>query len=172
MTAEVIIVPFHKEVSGPVIFLAGPIQGAPNWQANAVDYMKSRSSDIHIASPRGDYSAIKFNYDAQIDWETKYLNRASQEGVLLFWLAKEDKHDCNRAYAQTTRYELAEWITKHQYNKNIRLSVGIEPGFTGERYIRKRIGQDCPQINIHSSLEETCDNALLLLKSSMKGGVN
>lgn len=156
----IIVVPEIKEIDGQLVFLAGPIQGAEDWQRKAIDLISRRCPSFNIASPRGDYSKRKFDYDVQVDWETHYLALASKSGAILFWLAKEKEHICDRAYAQTTRFELAEWMTKYNFNKNINLSVGIEPGFSGERYLRKRIGQDCSEIVIYSTLEDVCENII------------
>jgi hypothetical protein len=161
---EIIIVPEYKSYSGPLIFLAGPVQGAEDWQRRAIDLINAKNQRANVASPRGDYSNKKFDYNTQVDWESYHLSQAGREGVILFWLAKEQKHDCKRAYAQTTRYEIAEWVTKHQYDPNIKIAVGIEPGFTGERYIRKRLEEDCPDLAISSTLEDVCQKAISLLK--------
>ncbi|MBI4854122.1 MAG: hypothetical protein HY819_20185 [Acidobacteria bacterium] len=73
----------------------------------------------------------------------------------MFWLAKEITHTCDRAYAQTTRFELGEWKARYDQGK-IKLVLGIEEGFSNSRYIRRRFSQDCPSVKICSSLEETC----------------
>ena len=159
-----IIVPDYKEVTGPLVFLAGPIQGAEDWQRAAIEEL-SKYPAINIASPRGDYSNRKFDYDIQVDWETHHLNQAARYGGILFWLAKEKEHICNRSFAQTTRFELAEWVTKYGQDKNIRLAIGIEPGFSGERYMRKRIGQDHPEIQIYSKLEDVCSDIVRKVQS-------
>jgi hypothetical protein len=101
----------------------------------------------------------KYVYEKQVDWETHYLNKAASIGAIMFWLAKEVNHSCDRAYAQTTRFELAEWKVRYQRD-NIKLIVGIEEGFTGARYIRHRFSQDCPNIPICKNLEETCQQAI------------
>ena len=159
MAGKILIAPDYESVAGKLIFLAGPIQGAEDWQKKAISLITDGNESISIASPRGGYEYRKFDYDTQVNWETFYLNRAAQEGLILFWLAKEKEHSCDRSYAQTTRYELAEWLTKHQQNPDIKLAIGIEPGFTGERYIRKRIGEDCPELRIESTLEAVCKSA-------------
>jgi hypothetical protein len=58
--------------------------------------------------------------------------------VIMFWLAGETNHAYDRAYAQTTRFELGEAVTRHRLEK-IRVVVGIEKGFTNEKYIRHTI---------------------------------
>jgi len=152
--------PDYHDVTGQLVFLAGPIQGAEDWQAKAIEFLTRGNHALNIASPRGDYSKRAFDYNTQVDWETHYLNLAAKTGAILFWLAREQEHMCDRAFAQTTRFELAEWATKSLINPDLRLSIGIEPGFTGERYIRRRLGQDHPSIVVYSTLEDVCRDVL------------
>jgi len=156
----IIYVPDYKEIKSPLIFLAGPIQGAEDWQEKAIKKISESNPGLSIASPRGDYSKRKFDYNTQVDWETYHLNQAAKTGTILFWLAKEKEHICSRAYAQTTRFELSEWATKQQVNKDLKLAIGIEPGFSGERYIRRRLNQDYPPLPIHSTLDKVCEEAI------------
>lgn len=100
-------------------------------------------------------------FNKQVDWETKYLEKAGGNGVILFWLAKQAKNIPGRAYAQTTRWELATWKERHK-TKGAKLVVGIEEGFSGARYIRKKLMEECPNIPLLTSLEETCKRALAL----------
>jgi hypothetical protein len=150
-------------LTGPTIFLAGPIQGAPDWQSDAITILQELVPGVHITNPRREYLDGEFNYEAQVDWETHYLNRAGQDGVVLFWLAKEQTHNCERAYAQTSRFELAEWKLRFEY-EDIKLAVGIERGFSNERYIRRRFSQDCPSVWIESELADVCAGAVRLLE--------
>lgn len=160
---EVIIAPEHRETDRPVIFLAGPIQGAPEWQTEAIRIIASLAPEVIIATPRRQRSS-NFNYDEQVEWETEYLNRAAENGVILFWLANEVESIPGRVYAQTTRFEISEWKYRHQRD-GVNLAVGIEAGFVGDRYIRKRFTNDCPDITIHDTLEATCRQALTLLNA-------
>ena len=82
----------------------------------------------------------------------------------MFWLAKEFEHNCKRAYAQTTRFELAEWKMRHEY-EGAKLVVGVEEGFTGAKYIKRRFPQDCPEVPLCSTLEETCREAVKLART-------
>ena len=167
MTGKILIAPEYKTIYGPLIFLAGPIQGAYVWHEQAIDTIQSLDNRINIASPRrrakheGEFTQDMYN--EQVDWETHHLRRAGKEGAVLFWLAKEHEHVCYRAYAQTSRFELAEWKMRHERDK-INLVVGIEEGFTGYRYIRRRFSQDCPDVPILSTLEETCEKAVELVR--------
>jgi len=152
-------------VEGGVIFLAGPIQGASLWQEDAARIIGALDDGIIIACPRRNvFDGGDFRYQSQIDWETHYLRLAGRRGVVLFWLAKEHKHDCDRAYAQTSRFELGEWKVRHERD-GAKLVLGIEPGFTNERYIHHRMAQDCPEVAIHESLDEACRAAIRLFHS-------
>lgn len=167
MNQEILIAPEYKELSGPSIFLAGPIQGAPDWQADAIEILKKMSSEIHITSPRrptrafGEFS--EKDYHAQVEWEHHYLDYAAEHGVILFWLAKEAKQIAGRAYAQTTRFELGEAIARH-YLKGIKVVVGIEEGFSNARYLRKTINTKAPNVPILDTLEATCRAAVDMTK--------
>lgn len=162
MNSRLILPPNIVELKGPLIFLAGPIQGAANWQGEAVDILHRLEPKVFVASPRKDCLDDTFVYAAQVDWETRYLNQAARQGAILFWLARETEHHCHRAYAQTTRFELGEWKSRHEQG-GAKLAVGIEEGFSNARYIRRRLAQDCPDISIGDSLEATCKNALALI---------
>ena len=163
MKGKVISPPNHVDLKGPVIFLAGPIQDADKWQDDAIKIIQKNAPELNIASPRRDYLDEKFVYEKQVDWETHYLRRAAKKGVILFWLAKEFEHNCERAYAQTSRFEIAEWKERH-IRDNCKLVIGIEEGFTGARYIKRRFSQDCSDVPICSTLKETCMKAIELLK--------
>jgi hypothetical protein len=158
MSGQLILPPNYLDVSGPVVFLAGPIQGA-NWQPTAIEYLQKTTLELNIACPRRDYLANEFIYEKQVDWETYYLRKAAHTGVIMFWLAKELVHFCDRAYGQTSRFELAEWKVRYERD-NVKLVLGIEEGFSGSRYIRRRFAQDCPNIAIYSTLEETCQQVV------------
>ena len=145
----------YGTVGEPLIFLAGPIQGARNWQADAIKILEGLVPFTKIANPRREYVDGTFRYEAQVDWETHHLWLAGQNGVILFWLEREETHDPKRAYAQTTRVEFGEWMVKHQKD-GARLVVGIDEGFSGAKYFRHRLGNECPKVKICSSLEEAC----------------
>jgi hypothetical protein len=153
------------------VFLAGPIQGAADWQADAISYLTASAPTLNIASPRRWYLPGTFDYGAQVDWETHHLRRAAENGVILFWLAAEREHDCNRSYAQTTRFELAEWKIRHERD-GVLIVVGIEEGFSGAPYIRRRLAQDCPAVPVVTSLEEACDRTVKQLAARQTAKLN
>lgn len=165
MNERLVVAPDYIDPGYPLIFLAGPIQQTWDWQSKAVKIILSSDPKVWVANPR---RPIKISgdlppkdYEIQVDWETNYLRKAAATGSILFWLAKETEHRCDRAYAQTTRAELFEWKVKHQIDRTS-LVIGIEEGFSGAKYIRHRLEQDCPMVTILDSLEETCQRAINL----------
>jgi hypothetical protein len=155
----------YPALSGPLVFLAGPIKGAPLWQTEAIQLLGEFSPELHIATPRRQYQPGEFQFEGQVDWETHHLRYAGKNGVILFWLANELQHQCDRAYAQTTRFELAEWKVRHERD-GARLVVGIDSRFTGAKYIRQRLEQDCPAVSICDTLAESCRIAAALCRQT------
>ncbi len=157
--------PEQQPVSRPLIFLGGPIQGAPDWQKQAIAFISAEAPDIDIASPRrptvteGEFAEDE--YMKQVNWEHEHLAMAAMRGVTLFWLAAEAEHVPGRSYAQTTRFELGEAVTAHRYG-GTSVVVGIEKGFTNARYLRFTIGKKAPSIPLCDTLEDTCRQAIAL----------
>ena len=160
--SRVILPPHYPDPAGPLVFLAGPIQGAAVWQSEAAAHLHELMPGLHVANPRRVHKDEPVSYDQQVDWETHHLRRAATTGVILFWLAKEYTHFCDRAYAQTTRFELAEWKVRHERD-GVRLVVGLDAGFTGAKYIRRRFAQDCPGVPVCDTLRATCKAAVRIL---------
>lgn len=150
------------ETDGPVIFLAGPIQGAPDWQTEAASTIHDIDPLIVVASPRRDYPEGTFVYENQVDWETHFLRTAGKLGVVAFWLADQATDTPGRSYAQTSRFELGEWKMRNEF-EGVKLTIGIDEEFGNARYIRRRFGQDCPNVKIANSLIEMCRNAVDLV---------
>jgi hypothetical protein len=165
MSHLVISPPDYPKIIGPVVFLAGPIQGAPLWQAEASRLLSEGNPKLHIANPRREYAPGTFDYAAQVDWETHHLRLAATRGLILFWLAREIEPILGRTYAQTTRFELAEWKVRHERD-GVKLVIGIDSGFSGARYIHHRFTQDCPGVTLCDSVEQTCQAAVELLGTS------
>ncbi len=117
-----------------LVFLAGPIMGAEKWQIRAAADLADL--DVYVADPRQE-KRDDFDYDTQVNWESYYLARAD---VIMFWLPVAAKEVSGRSYAQTTRFELGEWLGRTDFNRRLRKTVviGIEDGFAGKSYICKR----------------------------------
>lgn len=153
----------------PVLFLAGPIQGAPFWQKETIRYLETLNSskeEVHVANPRRD-GPLEGNFDEekylqQVTWEELHLLRAAKCGGVVFWFAKKDPeqpYEPERAYAQTTRIELGEAFGWKRYKPSMNISIGIEPGYSGsERYIRFKARQH--NLKVYSHIGDTCLDAL------------
>lgn len=154
---------------GPRCFLVGPVRSATDWQAEAALQLEALRPGLWVVSPRRPEQIDLQDklddetYVAQVEWETDQLARTAEYGVILFWLAREHEHLCRRAFAQTARFELAEWVTRHKY-EGTPIVIGIEAGFPGTLYIRHRVSRECPQIPILETLEDTCRAAARLLE--------
>lgn len=166
MTGKILLPPTYDEsLKGPLIFLVGPIQGARRWQDDAISIIHRIAPEVHIANPRREdlsYSHGDFSenlYNEQVDWETWNLRRAGSHGGVLAYCAAEETHRCDRAYAQTTRFEMGEWKERTMRDGSI-MVVGLEQGYTGARYVRIRFSQDCPNVPICDSLEEACERVV------------
>lgn len=136
-----------------MVFLAGPILGAANWQAAAIRELRRANADLHVANPR--CQPFHGDFEEQVDWETHYLRRAAKHGCILFWLSRESHHRCDRAFAQTSRFELGEWLGLSRAFE-ARVVVGIEAGFPGERYVRWRLGKSYTNAPVCESLRVAC----------------
>jgi hypothetical protein len=53
-------------VDGPLVFLAGPIQGAPHWQAEAINWFAEHALALAVASPHRPDRSRGFDYAAQV----------------------------------------------------------------------------------------------------------
>lgn len=167
MSHRMIVPPEQFSFDARFVFLAGPIQGTWDWQAEAAAML---TPHIAVANPRRPKWGENDEYKDQVAWESKHLGAAwYRGGGILFWLAKPTHDIPGRAYAQTSRFELAEWYT-HLRCRELRdrgpLVIGIEPGFSGERYIRTRIAQDMMYLQIHETLEDTCKAMLADLEEA------
>lgn len=143
----------------PVVFLAGPIQGAQDYQTPLARRLIAKHPNLFVASPRRLELDEKFDYDEQVFWEQANLGRAAFNGVSAFWLAAQDHslpYEANRSYAQTTRFEFGQVIGRKTENPAIKIQLGIDPeygvnGGGSERYFRYLARQ--ADILVHSSLD-------------------
>jgi hypothetical protein len=151
-------------VTKPVLFLAGPIQGAPDWQAEAISIIRKTRANLIIASPRRpEELEANFVYDEQVEWETEHMERAWSNGAVMFWCPKESHKIDGRAYAQTTRAEYGRSIENHRHTGS-KMTLGMEQGFSGAKYFRFLAGKYYPQMQIADNLLETCLNAVELAR--------
>ena len=81
-----VIQPLNLNINDPIIFLAGPIQDAPEWHQIIIKSLTDKLGDknVVIASPKilGEKPS-DWTYQKQVDWETEYLNKAANKGIIL-----------------------------------------------------------------------------------------
>lgn len=168
--AQLVIPPSYRYMSSvgePIVFLAGPIQGARDWQADAASLIQLARPDVWIADPRrpnessGGFDQQK--YEEQVEWEHHHLAYAASHGVILFWCENEAVHDCDRAYAQTTRFEMGEAMANTRWTRKSKMVVGLDSRYTGAKYVRYTFGKKAPNVPILGSLDDTVVAALMLL---------
>lgn len=162
---------YVPDLKAPLIFLAGPIRSAPNWQDEAIEILFSQEPDVIIASPRRGIrdniakhimSGDEHYFPRQRAWERHYLDIAAKKGAILFWLPGEAEHDCQKVYGAMTRLELGEWMTNYRHNNLVRFCVGSDSKFPELRTIQFDLTLDAPDKEIKKSLEETCAEAVRL----------
>ena len=152
------ISPERDYANKKIVFLAGPIKGAPDWQAQAIKDLADL--DVYVANPRRE-NVVNFNLDLQVNWESRFLAAAD---VIMFWIPPKVADVSGRDYAQTSRFELAEWMAKTHYNHTRKqVVVGIDDAFFGKSYIVKRLQAD--NVPVYSTYAETLSKVRSLLKS-------
>jgi hypothetical protein len=155
----------------PLIFLCGPLHGAPNWQEEAAKLILRKSKDMMVASPRrifgdllppGYHRSLRHSFSRQRAWERYYLEKASRYGSILFWLPDADpaRRVPNLTYGATTRFELGEWLTRVSFDEKIPLEIGGQEGFDTLHTVRYDMKRLAPYLKLHQSLEEVVDAAI------------
>lgn len=151
------------ETDGRIIFLAGPVQGAPEaWQLEMATMIHDIDSTVTVASPRKDYEPGTFVYEKQVAWETEFLHRAGKTGVIAFWLANQSSETPGRSYGQTTRAEWGTWFTRH-YFTGAKMVMGGEGNFGNEKYFAWHRDHFAPELPILNSKEEFAQTAVEML---------
>jgi len=157
-----------------VVFMAGPIQGTNSkkmWQEEFVENIQKELKDVKtnkniiFCSPRRleKPDKDKFVYEEQVEWESYYLEKSAKQGIIVFWLAKEEEKIEGRSFAQTTRWELSEWWTK-SLQENIKIIVGADKEFEGQRYITYKFKQKNSDFEIINSRKEMVDEITKQIK--------
>ena len=161
---------YIENIDTPLIYLAGPIRSAPNWQEDAIELLFSMERDLTIASPRMARMAIdqyivcgdENRFKSQREWEWHYMDLASKNGAILFWMPYEYKHHCDKPYGAVTRIELGQWMTRNLFDKSLRVCYGSDGQFPEIYLIKYDLKLHDPDKIIYNTLKDTCDEALRL----------
>ena len=162
---------YVKDLDSPLIFLAGPIRSAPDWQNKAIGIILSNDPDVVIASPRRELKDEFLDQQLKGDdsyfhrqraWERHYLDIASKTGAILFWLPGEEEHNCRKVYGAMTRFESGLVLGWYKYDKSISFCVGTDGEFSEFDTMLYDFSSDAPNVEIKRTLEETCLEAIRL----------
>lgn len=163
MVGKLIVIPSNDVCTGPLIFLAGPIQGAPDWQTEAIEIIRKANPAVSIASPRSPKQWHEDN-DTQARWIHEYKGRAGREGVILFWFPCEATRERDRPYALTSSVEFGLMIGSYT-QKRTKLVVGVQPGFPNETNMRETCRFHAPDVPFCRRLPDVCHMAVRLIQS-------
>lgn len=133
---------FVETANTPVFFLGGPIRGAGDWQAKAIEFIDSKVPEALIVCPsryppthylyQYKQSGVEDRFESQTEWERFYLEKASKNGCVMFWIPKQDALNPRPAaegpYGQDSYGELGEWRAHLMYNPDLHFVVGAEEG--------------------------------------------
>ena len=151
--------------SNKVIFLAGPIRDAPQWQVEAFKLLQKYNFDGYVAAP---VRSLEINlpfmvsnelFPRQLKWEQYYLKRASIKGCILFWLPLRKTFKFKKAYARDTFGELGEWRGRSMCS-NCNIVIGGEDEFDGFDMIKRNYQAHSPSMKFYNSLEDTIKAAI------------
>ena len=136
------------------VFLAGPIQGSADWRSGLPDL----GQHVTYVNPVRE-NMEGFEWNKQVTWEKEGLRISD---VVLFWIPNEKEHIEGRDYAQTTRMELLEYLTRGK-----RVVLGIDTNIHASRYMRRK-AKDYGIEKVHSTLTECLDEVRKIVKEQEK----
>lgn len=148
----------------PVLFLAGPILGAPRWQAEALQYLADKDLPITAAVPIRyvPEGLERFGYpnitsERQRNWERHYLDLAYGAGAVVFWMPGQIEPVSGKGYGSTTRVELAVTHTRKLLGQDLSFFVGTDGNFQDYRISEFDLLTDCPDTPIYTDMYEMLD---------------
>lgn len=136
------------EKSQWTVFLAGPMNGAPSWQAQAPKIATRVGIDnVTFLNPRKTDRFVSGTY--QVNWETFGLRMCD---IILFWIPPQARPMSERRiYAITTRLEMAENLARGH-----KVIIGVDPKceeLAGIHHL-KRMAKYYGVKKIHSAMED------------------
>jgi len=176
------IVPLTPTAESPLLFLAGPIRGGGDWQADMAEVIMKQDPSSLITCPSRwgkEHRLASYFYkpfskasNRQLVWERHYLEQAGLEldvnGCVIFWLgleSVESPHPGPAPYAMDTRREIGKF-TAYAEMTDARLVIGGNPSFYGLDVIlfelEKAIGKSFP---FYETMGEVAEQALRSARS-------
>ena len=160
---------------GPLFFLAGPIRGGDDWQAECCKEIREYIPNFYAAVPshyKEDHPLMPYRivgddkyFPRQLNWERHYLELAANTGCIIFWLPCESKinpRGGTEPYAMDTRGELGEWRARLMFDpKRLGVVVGAEMLFPGRDQIKRNFDLATKSdFHMWSTLENTVGAAV------------
>lgn len=168
----------YVETERPLIFLAGPIENAPKWHAKAIKLIVNRYPEVIIAVPvwnRAGFASYNIlegddsRFPRSRLWELHYMDHASTNGAVLFWLPGPGKiTNPKKVYGAMTRVDIGEMIERYRGDKTTRFCVGTNGKFPEFHTIECDLSVRAPDIPIRKTLRETCEDAIELARMVRK----
>ena len=131
------------------VFLAGPTNTEKSWRENALKELQKQGYDGTVFVPEPRNGKWRSDYDEQVIWEDKALNRSD---AILFWIPR----DLKDMPGLTTNDEWGYWKSAHpsklilgapdyaekvRYQKFYAEKLGIETAETLEDSVKKAIAK-------------------------------
>ena len=144
------------------IFLSGPTprkKSVKSWRPKFIEELEKQGFKGSVFAPENRVLGSPYNFDTQIPWEVKGLNKAN---LVIFWIPR--KLDTMPAF--TTNIEFGEFMHSEK------LIVGFPPDSVNNRYIGKRCQMhDIPLYNnIQEMVAHICKEELKVINSCHKCG--
>jgi hypothetical protein len=153
------------------IFLAGGITNCPDWQQDAVHYLKDysvyyKNLELVVFNPRrSDVKMIVYNerrpetkdfLKDQIEWEHKHLSDAD---IVMFWFPKE-------SVCPISLYELGSLSSRPE--DTAKLVIGTEKQYSRREDIIIQTELRCPGIDVTDYIPNTVRYALAKVDKLLK----
>ncbi len=135
--------PIEIPYSMPLIFLEGPVQGAPDWQEEFAEALIARNDNVAVATPRplqehedalrsSNEEIAEQASDRQVAYEYYARMRTFQFGAYALWWAAQDPtipYKEGRVYGKTTNVEIGELWGIHLLHPDFPMVIGYDPEF-------------------------------------------
>lgn len=167
-----------QDITVPFFFLAGPVEGGDDWQADFCRRLELRLPDCLVAVPcffwrhrpklpfQSAYGR-EDEFKGTQEWEYYYLALAAErsktrQGAIVFWLPMESETNPRRSgdYARDTRGELGAWRVRYALDRSIHLVIGAHSLFPGLKVIKENFRLDLggkEEFPFCCSLDETVE---------------
>lgn len=110
------------------VFLAGPTprsRSVKSWRPDFIELLKKKGFNSSLYVPENEIIGTPYDFDKQIPWEVKGLNKAN---LIVFWIPRNLK----TLPGFTTNIEFGEFMHSNK------IVVGCPPKSEKNRYIEKR----------------------------------